>query len=280
MVRIKSWTGRFGNNFFQYAAARVIAKLNNLFLETKWIHNDILQEVPWDNNGKKIEPSEMIDDDAYINNRECFYRNFSKSGVIMNGYWQDAGYFIPLRDEICKWFEQSMYPRNTEDWVCHYRVGDYWLPQVSSVINPNWYIKILHENKVLNKKKIYIVTECPDDPCVEKLANSVHGEVISRSAKEDFHFLMSFDHVIGSNGSFSWWAMFLGRPKVAFMFENWMRLHHNMSLQGVREWNWISGDYSENKKMADIWTAELNKRTVVDYWNGWKNADKKTRKIY
>ena len=166
MVRIRRWIGRFGNNLFQYAAARLVAEKNGLYLETEWPHDDILKVLPWDNNGKRIEPKTEITEDTYEMDRQCIYRDFKNTGVIMDGYFQDASFYYPVRDKIKSWFEPCSCNKNTKDWVCHYRVSDYWMSSVSSVINPRWYEKILmrevgpkSERRKLKRKTKQTITQ-------------------------------------------------------------------------------------------------------------------------
>jgi hypothetical protein len=269
MVKIERYVGRFGNQLFQYAAARMVAERNNLYLNADWPHNDILRVMPWNNDGNKINPVNRIDDEEYTNQRNCAYRDFRKTGILMNGYWQDANYYLPIRDKIKGWFEPCIYPQNHDDWCIHYRVGDYWCSRVDSVISPRWHIEILKKERAIGRK-IYIVTEISDDPCVQELANAVKADIRHGSVKEDFNFVRSFDYIIGSNGSFVWWAAFLGDFKKCYMFMHHMRYHKNMYLRGVPNMCWVDGPFARNEKMRKLWDEKIN-NSLEGYWTDWKN---------
>jgi hypothetical protein len=273
MVRIKRWTGRFGNNLFQYAVARMVAERNNLFLDVVWPHDDILKVIPYSDYGRKIEPTVTINDQNYINDKNVAFRNFRSTGVIMDGYWQDSRYLFPIRDKVKSWFEPCTIPKS-EGWVCHYRVSDYWLSQVSSVIDPSWYIDILRKENAL-KGDIVFVTEDPQDPCIKEIINKVATyfpnsfNVKSGNIKNDFNFLRSARNIICSNGSFSWWAQFLGDWDTCYLFSKWMRYHHNMDLK-MPTANWVSGAFAENKEKQIEWDNK-SVNGIERYWEGWKD---------
>jgi hypothetical protein len=264
LVRIKKPIGRFGNNLFQYASARMLAERNGLYLDAQWWHEDILKVLPWNNKGKRINPSVEITDNEYIKNRNCLFGNFKNHGVVLNGYFQDSAYYYHIRDKIKTWFEPCTMP-DTNEWVCHYRVSDYWMDRVGSVISPDWYVDILKNEKF---SKVHIVTEDIEDPCVRELSQRVGAEIHQLGVKDSFNFLRSAKNIICSNGSFSWWAAFLGNWEKCYMFAPWMKFHHNMSLRfpGVR---WIDGQFAENEKMKEKWT-NFAKNGLENYWQDWK----------
>lgn len=257
MVEIRRWVGRFGNNLFQYAAARLLAQKNELHLATPWCHDDILRVLPFDNGGGVYQhPVEEVffvgDSMNNANDRYVLKRKYEKRHVIMDGYFQHAEYFNAHRREIQSWFEPCTMSQNTKDWIVHYRVGDYWHPRVQSVIAPSWHIGILKANGYFESgAKLYIVTEIPDDPCVVELKNATQGEIVRESVRDDFNMLRSFDNIICSNGSFAWWAAFLGRPRKCFLFKRWMFLHC-LDLMYMDGGIAVDGDFARNSEMEKI----------------------------
>jgi hypothetical protein len=39
---------------------------------------------------------------------------------------------------------------------------------------------------------------------------------------DDFKFIASFDKIICSNSSYSWWAVFFGNPSAVYTFKRWI----------------------------------------------------------
>jgi hypothetical protein len=240
MVSIKKWYGRFGNNLFQYVAARLLAERNNLFLELEWpqYHDNVLHLINWENNGMKIlDPIEPVNDDTYLETH--------KNHIILDGYFQQAQIYNNYRDKIRSWFEPCIFPQNTKDWVINYRVSDYW--KWENVINYTWYIDILKlEGYFSSNEKAYIVTEDPNDKMVIKLKNEINGEIVRAEGhiqRSDFNFIRSFDKIINANGTFSWWASFLGKPRKNYFFKRWIRDYRSNSLPYMIDSIAIDGKY-------------------------------------
>jgi len=256
MVVINRWIGRLGNNLFQYAAARLVAKSNHLHLSTEWIHDNILKVMPWHNYNRRFDRpivninfcGDPVDNN---NDRVCLSGNHNNHKIIMDGYFQRSDYFNKHRDEIRIWFEPCIFKQNHEDWVINYRVSDYWHPKVRSVINPDWHISILENNDLFTLSgatNIYVVTEDPKDPCVEYLVKKTNATIISEGERHDFNFIRSFDNIINANGSFSWWASFIGTPKKNYFFKPWMR-DHCLNLSQMNNSYAIDGAFAENPVM-------------------------------
>jgi Glycosyl transferase family 11. len=223
-VTIKNFTGGVGNCLFTYVAARYIADRNNLFLDTEWPHNDFIKILPWPNSGKKITyPIVNICDTSgrEVLQNDVLNKFFENFHVVIDGYFQNAMFFNDAREKIRSWFEPCTVEQNTKDWVLHYRVGDYHLDCVNSVISPDWYFNVL--DKYYDDGTIFIVTNDPKDSCVIKLKEKVGAYIISNDPRSDFNFISSFKKIICSNSSFAWWASFLGNPEACFTFKPWMR---------------------------------------------------------
>lgn len=272
MVTLKRYVGRFGNNLFQYAACRLLSVKNGLKLEVDWPHDGILKVLPWNNAGEVVHDNiknlefygERLNDPRDRHILERYYRH---SNVILDGYFQRADYFNKYRDIIKGWFEPCTIPRNEDDWVISYRVTDYWHPRVDSVIDPEWHISILDNEGYFsgsNKSKVYIVTEDSGDPCVKYLQNKTGATIVSEDIKHDFNFIRSFDKIINANGSFSWWASFLGEQSKCYFFKKWMR-YHNLDLAGMIGGKAINGEFAENEDMKSMdWDG---------YWEKYPNKN-------
>lgn len=256
-VIVKRWIGRTGNQLFQYAAARYVAMRNNLYLETEWPNPNFLKVVPWNNVGDTCKHPEVLLTDLTGAGAQKNMLNgtFNQCRVILDGYFQDVAYFNNNREQIREWFEPCQMPRNTEDWVLHYRTTDYWHPQVDSMIEPEWYYRILKSNSYFDGKngdRVLIVTDDVWDPCVGELQKMIGNKchISDGNPKQDFDTIRSSDRVICGNSSFSWWAAFLGKPKVCFTFKSWMRFSP-LNLANMAGATPVDGQFAANKQMQE-----------------------------
>ena len=112
-------------------------------------------------------------------------------------------------------YDKSNIATNKKDIVMHVRLTDY--VQAEWVIHQDYYLNILKNETYEN---IYLLTDEPNSSYFDafKDYNIIN---ISSDAKTDFYTLMSFDKVIMSNSSFSWWSMFLGNSSKIYTFKRW-----------------------------------------------------------
>jgi len=127
-------------------------------------------------------------------------------------------FYINDRELIKTFFnyDKTNIATNTKDIIMHVRLTDY--NTLKWTIHQDYYLNIL---KTETYEKIYLVTDESNSNYFDafKDFNIIN---ISSTAKEDFYKLMSFDKVIMSNSTFSWWAMFLGNSSKIYTFKNWI----------------------------------------------------------
>ena len=253
MIFVKLTNG-FGNNLFQYTAARVLAEY----------HKTRVLAIPPFPNYYGIEPlqtlgvqfasdkatweCEKCDDSNYIN---FFNAKYSGSNILLAGYFEDYRYFFNMREKIKKWFP-PVANRKDNDLVLHVRAGDrlfyknefYIKPQVDQYLAavekfdfdqlhivtsmPKW--DYLTEEDLVNMK---FHVSVPDDQrvpikdSVDHFNSFVEGfekynpMVSRRQVHEDFNFIRTFNNILFEHGTMSWWAAFLSDADKVGVYGPW-----------------------------------------------------------
>lgn len=213
------YIGLFGNNLFQYSAARLYATINNFKLS----HHENSRELNKKNiimttpepDGKLYEYPKYQAQEVNDHNIDIIWKQSAPRMYVFRGYFQQADRYWENRDLVKSFFVIQEQQRNTKDLVIHIRCGDYtpgWR------IHPEWYHKII-ENEQYDR--LYIVMSPIDNEYLDgfKKYNPI---VVSNSTKDDFLFLSSFDKMICSNSTFCWWAAFFGNPSKVYTFKRWI----------------------------------------------------------
>ena len=261
-------TNGFGNNLFQYNAARVLAEF----------HKKEVVAIPPSSDYYGIEPlmtlgvtfndnnatweCEKCNDSNYIN---FFNPKYSNSNIFVSGYFEDYRYYFNMRDKIKGWFP-PVAKRKDNDLVLHMRAGDrlfyknefYMKPQVDQYISaiesfdfdnlhivtsmPKW--DYVTEEELLNMSFHVSVPDnerVPIKESVDHFNSFVEGfkkyepMVSRRQVHEDFNFMRTFNNILFEHGTMSWWASFLSDADKVGVYGPW------------RPWK---GD--SNKNLSDI----------------------------
>lgn len=255
-----SFFGRLGNNMFQYAMARIIANKYGMKMGTMWNHNNFLEANECYEGHTVVGEPVVVDDVVFrakaVNPLEGF--DFTGKKVHLNGYFQDAVFYNDHRDFIKGLWQLPPMKKNTQDLVVHLRLTDYWWIRNKTVIHPKWYFDIINREKF---KKLYIVVE-PHITNKKYLSyfQQWNPVIVSKSPKEDFNFLRSFDRIVCSNSTFAWWAAFLSDASKIYLFGKWMGLDRTSCLgltdmTGAikKDGEFIRDKYLENKDWTDYW---------------------------
>ena len=249
MVSVK-YEGRTGNRLFQYVIARLVASHSGLELDTEWPEQDFI-ETTTPKEGEFILKQQTI-----VNAISPVPRlDLGKNRYHLEGYFQDAKLYNPNREEIRGFFKLPEVKKNTEDLVVHLRLADYWCDRVRSVINPLAIIKAI---KSIPHRQLFIVVQ--DHPSNKKYLRAFESycpQFISRSPKEDFHYIRSFDKIICANSSFSWWAAFLSEAKTIVTFDPWY------ANSGPKLSNMIGATVMKGRFIRD---RQLEALDWDDYW--------------
>lgn len=206
------YQGRFGNNVFQYACARLFAMERGLKLDTEFPGQDILPATPNEDGEFYGTPLLGVGDGD-----DVFSLPRKKVRYIFQGFFQKAEWYFKRRKMLEKIFKpKPILVTNTTDLVMSVRLGDYFLHNVA--IHPSWYIKILEKETFT---RLVIVTD-DRNPSYFKHFEPWNPIIVPSNVVEHWNIIRSCDKVIASNSSFCWWALFFGRAKKIYMFKRWI----------------------------------------------------------
>jgi len=219
-----NYIGQFGNRMFQYSYARLLAEYNKINLLTELGCDNIVKTTPhkqFDEPAKK--GTKMLTDTGYDNFRQ---KNGSiivdldpSYDYIIDGYFQDAELFNKYEEQVRSFFIIPKINKNYDDTLVLFRLGDFihnaWN---SEIIHYNWYNEAISQ---MPGKKIFVTSsnKSENGPSTKEQEmtyfskiSSFNGELIeAKGTKEDFEYIYSFDNIISSNSTWSWWACFLSR---------------------------------------------------------------------
>jgi len=226
--------GRFGNNMFQYALARVIAEKYNIsyrtdvnFNEEETHNSGFYDEFLNLDKFHKLNVNSFyalrednIDNLLKLDEYGFKHSDFYKKNLRLEGYFQDNKYFNGK--DVKKYFkvDESRFIDNEDDDLCiSLRLGnDYkcnnWVIDSDSIVN---FIDNIYFNR------LFIVTDVYDQPILDKfekyspiIYNNSGGKPIN-----DFYTLMSFKNLLITNSTFSYWAAVLGKSETIYALKDW-----------------------------------------------------------
>lgn len=178
MVRI-NYQGRFGNNLFQFAAAKVVADKLGLNIENPLEQSILPHKNVFEENGG---------DDVSING---FFQ--TSSAVFEFKRLQ----FSPIQER--------------EGAFVHVRLGDLLESHSQS---GNRFASADYYKKALDGSNGgYVSSDSPDDPIIKELCAEFNLEPYQDSPENTIKFGAAFSKKVLSLGTFSWWIGFLGNQK-------------------------------------------------------------------
>lgn len=222
--------GQSGNQLFPTILANIVARKYNL--NTELYKNKLV-------TFKKQKCDTPLTDQDSLQTRNPFQLNNKQiiNGIhLLKDYYQYEEFFNPYRTEIKNdILDLPRVDKNCKDVVIHLRLDGFnhhgW---DSHIIHPDWYTSILDS---LSFDKLYIVMATKSGRLRKdqnkseyiELFKKYNYEIVSGNEVEDITFIRSFDRIISSNSTFSWWACFLSDATHIFLPVHWegkkSRLH-------------------------------------------------------
>lgn len=271
---IAKLTNGFGNNIFQYVAARQLAEFHNkkLFLlaDPGYYAIDQLKQMQIENIITELpkEPYHQINDNNYLTS---FSDSLSNQNFFLNGYFENHTYYGKNIDIIKNWFPKVK-KRKDNDLVMHFRGTDRLLYNniFSHKAEPQAFLRAVES---FNFNRLHIVTDMPTwgHITVSELKNmSLHVGVPShlriapeksvqyfnsfidtfahldpivekRSIVEDFNFIRTFDNILFEHGTLGWWAAALSEASSVGVYGPWRawKGNSNKNLSNINLPGWF-----------------------------------------
>lgn len=178
MVSIK-YEGRFGNNLFQFATAKVIADKLELNISN-----------PLDT---KILPHENV------------FPPDTGDDIHFNGFFQTQ--------KIINQFSELNFLKieNREETFVHARLGDLLEPHAKD--GNRFVSQEYYEQSLQNSIGGYISSDSPDHHIVQNLIKKYELKLFNESPENTIIFAAGCSKKILSLGTFSWWIGYLGNQK-------------------------------------------------------------------
>jgi hypothetical protein len=247
-------TNGFGNNLFQYNAARLLAGH----------HETGVTAIPPEKNYYGISslkkfglsfcdsaPSDCVTANGNEEFLEMINKKYKDNDILLTGYFEDYRFFINYRERIKSWYP-PVKTKNSKDLVVHLRTGDrlfvknefYSKPNASDYVNAinNFDFEKLHivtdmpvwkkiNSKELSNMKFHTTVSkeisVPIGESVEYFNSFVEQFaqfdpiIQKRNVDEDFNFIRTFDNILFEHGTLSWWAAFLSDAKKVGVYGPW-----------------------------------------------------------
>ena len=272
MIYVKLTNG-FGNNLFQYTAAKVLAEFHNTgvvaipVVDNYYAINDL--KMIGVNFATKQKPKDLLEanDKNYIS---FFDKKFNDCNILLSGYFEDYRYYYKMRNKIKSWFP-PLNKENNNDLVVHMRTGDrlfmknefYMKPTAKDYLSavekfdfnkmhivtdmPKWDYITKEELKNMNfHVNIPSDQSVPIEESVEYFNSFVEGFskynpiIKKRTIYEDFSFIRNSDNILFEHGTLSWWAAFLSEAKKVGVYGPWRpwkgQSNKNLSNIPLKEW--------------------------------------------
>jgi hypothetical protein len=201
------YSGRLGNNLFQYCVARILSE--NLNQKVCGYSSEIVG-FPLDfykcDNDKNYDTTIDVNDNNFLNILKL--KNID-ANLHLSSYYQNKTFILEYGEKI-----KSIVKANTStiDGISvTYRLGD--IAGSNFCVNHDYYKYCL--DKILNKevKKVYITSGEPDHYLVQNLAALYNAEILRLPPKDTMLFCSQFTNKIISLGTFSWWIGFLNNQE-------------------------------------------------------------------
>lgn len=216
----------FGNNLFQYFAARLFAEHHGFDLTSDFVplvtpHNTqedhgqhILSMTPPE-PGRRFEGQETMIHDR--TERDLFDTGWEPGAYVFRGLFQRTRWFLDRRDKVRSFaMLDPVEPAHKDDLVVNLRIApDYRGP--GFLLHPRWYTSILDQTSF---RKLHIVADHLDRDYIKHFAK-YDPIVLHRGSKGDFDYLRSFRRIVCANSTFSWWAAFFSDAEEIITHARW-----------------------------------------------------------
>ena len=248
--------GRFGNQMFQYAALKGIARKNNYdfcipsgpetemdFYDEENQHKLLIAfEMPDANTADNFS-GKYVQENTYTFDKDLFEN--CQDNVSLHGFFQTEKYFKHIEDEIKKdftfkrdWLQPCKECFEDNEYIgLHIRRTDYIQKQnYHPLCTLEYYEKAL---KKLPDIKVIIVSDDPEW-CENQSLFESDRFLVSGSKNNiiDMCILSLCKYHVIANSSFSWWGAWLAESQKVIAPKVWFGSHANLDESDIIPENW------------------------------------------
>lgn len=227
------YSGRLGNNLFQYVAAYIFSRKFNFKINSEIIPN--IFDLPLADGIVVENPIIEVDDSNFMSLLESESINDAHYEFV--GYYQLKNFILNYRDEIKSLFNLKFLDTSKNKVFVAYRIGD--LNGQRHMLPIEYYREAL---SILNIEGGFISSDTPDHPNVIQLKNEFNLEIYDDSPINTINFAKNFNNLVLSEGTFSWWIGFLSKAKNVYYNERPRRWHGDIFV--IPEWKHLQYDYN------------------------------------
>ena len=201
--------GGLGNQLFQYATGRALAKRQNTghAIDISGFEDYDLHEFQLDKVFDNLEYSECRRGMPIYNEPRFGYDELpAQDNMYLNGYFQSAKYFDDIREDLIK---DIGVPKKNKGIAVHVRRGDFLNKgtiEKHGVLNIGYYDVALAQYKDLSKVRFFT----DDVEWVKDAFNSSNVQP-KGDAVQDLRAFSSYEHQIIANSSYGWWGAWLNQ---------------------------------------------------------------------
>ncbi len=233
------YSGRLGNNLFQYVAAYIFAKKFHLKISSDVVENKF--NIPSLTGIENNYPIIDVKDSNFMSLLESDYLKPAHYRFI--GYYQNSDFILKYTSEIKSLFKLNFKETPKNQVFASYRIGD--IGGKRQMLPIEYYQDAL---KKLNTNGGFITSDTPDHPNIIKLINEFNLTLYNNSPLETIDFAKNFSNLVLSEGSFSWWIGFLSSAENIYYNERPRFWHGDMFV--LPEWKPLKYDW--DPKCVDV----------------------------
>lgn len=229
------YSGRLGNNLFQYVAAYIFAKKFNFKISSGIVENKF--NLPSLNGVNETNVIIDVDDNNFMSllNSE----KLEKAHYRFIGYYQIKEFILEYGNDIKELFKLNFKNTPKDEVFVAYRIGD--ISGIRQMLPIEYYQEAL---KKINPNGGYITSDTPEHPNVLKLIKEFNLKIYNESPLNTIDFAKNFNSIILSEGSFSWWIGFLSKAENIYYNDRPRFWHGNMFV--IPEWKALKYDWDQS----------------------------------
>lgn len=227
------YSGRLGNNLFQYVAAYIFAKKFNLKITSGVVENKFNLPVLV---GHSVNQNTIdVDDNNFMKLLES--ENIEEAHYRFIGYYQNKDFILKYANQIKSMFTLNFIEQPKDSVFVAYRIGD--INGERQMLPIEYYEDALN---IISPSNGFITSDTPEHPNVTQLANKFNLKIYNNSPIETIDFAKNFNNLVLSEGSFSWWIGFLSKAENIYYNERPRFWHGDMFV--LPEWKPLKYDWN------------------------------------